>query len=121
MKKRLASALRSVADMGFGKTWAVFWGLSILMFAVGGPAHAIWSNMLLVLAYLFQGMACHSRTSTQLQVWFDQVNADRVKRNHQEHLACKLRDYGATPETAKDAASLCVSVLSMANYRLPAI
>lgn len=121
MKKRLASALRIFADMGFGKTWAVFWGLSLLMIPVGGPAHVIWSNMLLVLAYQFQGMACQARTSPDLKDWFDQVNADRAERIHQERLASKLHASGTTLETAKDAASLCIRILGMANYRLPAV
>lgn len=121
MKNRFVRAALWLGRNYYGKTWWVFWVLSVLMLFVGGDARNTLNWMFLFLAYQFQGMANQARTRPELQKWFDEVNADRIKRIHQERIAAVLTAHGMRSERATSISVTTVEVLDLAQYRFATV
>jgi len=121
MKNRFMRACRWMANNGYGKTWVVFWLLSVLTLIMGGDGSQALYWMFLMFAYQAQRMAIMARTAPELQDWFDKVNAARVKRIHQERIATVLTAHGMRSERATSISATTVEVLDLAQYRFAAV
>lgn len=121
MKNRFKRMCRWLAYNGHGKTWFVFWLLSVLTLYMGGEGSQALYWLLLMFAYQAQRMANMARTAPELQDWFDEVNAARVKRIHKERIAAVLTAHGMRSDRASSISSTTVDVLDIAQYRFAAV
>lgn len=104
-----------------GKTYWAFWWIGYAIYVPNANTGTYWWFLMLMIVGIFMQSAvneCYRRSP--LQDVFDEVNAARKNRIHQERMTRKLTDGGLSPEVAKKAASMCIDVLHFADYALPA-
>lgn len=105
-----------------GKTYWAFWWIGYAIYVPNANTGTYWWFLMLTILGIFMQSAvneCYRRSP--LQDVFDEINAARKKRIHQERITAALAHHGMPDNEANSLSDLVVTVLDITEFPLPAV